>query len=931
MGAVQASSGSTVRASGQPSGDVSFLFTDIEGSTVRWDRDAAAMQQAVRRHDHIMRSVIAAHHGHVFKTIGDAFCAVFWHAADGLHAALEAQRALAIEDFSSVEGVRVRMALHVGASDERDGDYFGPTLNRVARLLAIGHGGQVLLSAAAAAKASDALPGTTLRDLGEHRLKDLSSPEHVFQLVAPDLTAEFPKLRSLSILDNNLPIQLSSLVGREQDVAEIKALVEHSRLVTLCGAGGIGKTRCAMQVGADLLDGYSDGVWFVDLASLGNASLVPNVVAAVFDVQEPSNQQMLDALIAFFKNKELLVILDNCEHVIADVSKTADALLKACPKLRILATSRESLAIGGESVYRMPSLAVPADSHGLTAAAALAYGAIALFDVRARAANARFQLSDDNAPVIAEICRRLDGIALAIELAAARIKVLSPRQLSEKLDERFRLLTGGNRAALPRQQTMRALIDWSYDLLSESEQRLFRYFSIFAGAFTLELATAVCADDSIADFEMLDLLSSLVDKSLLHPEYAADETRYRLLESTRQYAREKLLERGEYESIVRRHADVYVAFADKLDDSWDSTPDREWICKAEPEMDNWRAAIAWAVSANGDTRVVQELALAKVWQELAHAEGRRYVRMALDAVAADTPPLLVAELELSASKIDSIFGQFKSALASAERALAIFQQLPDPELCVANAQLCAGRALLFLSRIEEGEALLQAALDVFRKTHSQKTMGSALSALGAARIMQDDIPEARSLLMAAGAIYKSTGADGRLPAVLSLLAEAEFRAGDVEAALRVAGEALEAHRAIKSGPNVLNVLYNMAAYLTALARFEEARSHAHQALKLAREEQAEADVAFTLQHLAAIDALKPDNGADGRMRAARLIGFVDARLASLDSAREYTEQVEYDRVQAALRDTLQPDQLDTLIDEGRHWNEERAVSEAMAI
>ncbi|MDQ6781373.1 MAG: adenylate/guanylate cyclase domain-containing protein, partial [Candidatus Eremiobacteraeota bacterium] len=344
-----------------PSGTVAFLFTDIEGSTVRWDRDAIAMQAAVRRHDELMRESIGAHRGHVFKTVGDAFCAVFHSVEDAVHAALDAQQRLASEDFSKVEGIRARMALHVGASDERDGDYFGPTLNRVARLLAIGHGGQVLLSGTAA----DAVKGNVaLRDLGEHRLKDLTAPERVFQLMAASLQSDFPRLRSLSVLKNNLPLQLTSLVGRDQDIVDIKALLAEARLVTLLGAGGVGKTRCALQAGAEMLDSFEDGVWFIDLASLSNAALVPSVIAATLELQESINQPMIDVLVAHLKMRHVLVILDNCEHLIREVAKTADTLLRACPRLSLLSTSREALAVRGESIHRLPSLAIPPQRRG---------------------------------------------------------------------------------------------------------------------------------------------------------------------------------------------------------------------------------------------------------------------------------------------------------------------------------------------------------------------------------------------------------------------------------------------------------------------------------------------------------------------------------------------------------------------------------------
>src|SRR5271165_4726562 len=318
-----------------PSGTVAFLFTDIEGSTVRWDRDPAAMQHAVRRHDELMKAIIAEHAGHVFKTIGDAFCAVFWHPSDALAAAVHAQRALAETDFAAVDGIEVRMALHVGSSDERDGDYFGPTLNRVARLLAIGHGGQVLVSGTAVEIAAHALPdNVTLKDLGEHKLKDLPQSEHVFQLGAPGLLADFPKLRSLGTFDTNLPQQLSSFIGRENDVADIERRLDEARLVTLFGAGGLGKTRCAQQVGAEMLEGFSDGVWFVDLAPLKDPTLVPHEIAAVFAVPESPNRPMLETLIKHLERKQALLLLDNCEHVIGEAAKTAVALLRGCPKIK---------------------------------------------------------------------------------------------------------------------------------------------------------------------------------------------------------------------------------------------------------------------------------------------------------------------------------------------------------------------------------------------------------------------------------------------------------------------------------------------------------------------------------------------------------------------------------------------------------------------
>ncbi|MGB6518855.1 MAG: adenylate/guanylate cyclase domain-containing protein, partial [Candidatus Cybelea sp.] len=524
----------------RPTGTVTFAFTDIEGSTVRWERDREAMKYAVRRHDALMQTAIARHNGYVFKTIGDAFCAAFARPEDAVAAILDAQRAIAAEDFSAIDGLRVRAALHVGTADERDGDYFGPAVNRVARLLTTGYGGQVLLSGPCADVVQAKLPPhCSLRDLGAHRLKDLAQPERVYQLMTPDLPQAFPALRSLDHLSNNLPAQLTSLVGREDDVAEITALVHEHRLVTLTGAGGVGKTRASLQIAANLIEGFSDGVWLIELAPLTSGDYIPSAVAQALEVRLATEGGPVESLVRALKGKQALLVFDNCEHLVDAAARVISAILRGCSRVKVLASSRQVLGIDGEATYRMPSLAVLA--------------ARSLFAQRARAVDNRFVLTDANAPVVSEICRRLDGIPLAIELAAARVKVLSPKQLRDHLDERFQVLTGGDRSALPRHQTMRALIDWSYELLEERERVLFWRLGIFINGFTLEGAGAVGSGDDLDELDVFDVLASLVDKSLVFAEPQGDATRYRLLESTRAYALEKLGDAGERDSIAGRH------------------------------------------------------------------------------------------------------------------------------------------------------------------------------------------------------------------------------------------------------------------------------------------------------------------------------------------------------------------------------------------
>jgi predicted ATPase/class 3 adenylate cyclase len=933
--ATQVDSGPPVAA--RPTGTVTFLFSDIEGSTERWERDREAMAGAVARHDALVRAALEARGAYVFKTMGDAFCAAFARPEDAIAAALDAQRALTREDFSAVDGLRVRMALHTGSASEREGDYFGPAVNRVARLLAIGHGDQVLVSGTATDLLQGVMPAqSSLRDLGTHRLKDLARPEQVYQLVAPDLPQAFPALRSLDQLPNNLPPQLTSFVGREGEVAEIKALLEQHRFVTLVGTGGSGKTRCAIQVGADLLDGSGDGVWLAELAPISDPSLVGSVVAQALNVQGEPNRPALDAVLTFLKRKQLLLILDNCEHVIDEARNVVGAILRGCPDVRVLATSREGLNVAGERVHRMPSLPVPSVGDKVTPDVALRYGAVALFVDRALASDGRFLLSDENAPHVVEICRRLDGIPLAIELAAARVKVLSPQQLAQKLDERFRVLTGGDRSALPRQQTMRALVDWSYDLLSDDERTLFRKLAIFAGGFTLESASTICSDGAIDEIAVLDMLSSLVDKSLVHAEPADNGTRYRLLESMRQYARERLIERGEYPAMAHAHASAFLAFAEELERLYETTPNRAWILQTEPETENCRAALEWTLTGRGDIALGQRLvsAMKWMWYFFAPAEGRRWLHAAAETIDGATPNAVIAKIDVAEAHLDLTLTRRKSSYEAAERAVSRFRELGDA-YGKAEAQRIAGTALLYLGRASESEALLDEALGEAQRLGLRKLIARVMVGLAGVRTLADDIASARGLYAEAIALARTVGDEQMIALLAGNLGETEFKAGNTTAALRLAGETLDTTRAPAFARRVAIAYGNMAAYLVSLERYDEARAHALESLAISRDAQADAWMMFALQHLAAVAALGPSDDVDGardaHRRAAFLLGYVDARLAALEVVREFTEQQEYDKMLPALRDALGDDELAKLIKKGATWSEDQAVAEAMLI
>jgi predicted ATPase/class 3 adenylate cyclase len=907
--------------SARPTGTVTFLFSDIEGSTQHWETQRAAMPTVLRRHDELIRNAIEAHGGHVFKTVGDAFCAAFWRAPDALAAATDAQRALAAEDWSAVGGLAVRMALHSGTTDERDVDYFGPAVNRVARLLAVAHGGQVVISGVTAQLLHGAMPEQMeLRDLGEHRLKDLAEPEHVWQLAAPGLVETFPPLRSLESLPNNLPRQLTPLVGREDVLAEIEPLVLEHPLVSLVGTGGVGKTRVALQVGADLLDGSGEGAWFIDLAPLSDQALVVNTAASTFGLHEQGERPMLEVLLQYLRPRHLLLILDNCEHLIEAVAHVADAILRAAPHVRLLATSREPLRIQGEHVYRMPSLAVPPAGDSFTADQAIAYGAIALFVQRATAADTKFKLTDESAPIVAEICRRLDGIALAIELSAARVKVLPPRQLAQKLDERLRVLTGGSRTALPRQQTMRALIDWSYDLLSEHEQKVFRHVSIFVGGWTLEAAEAVVNDETLDALDIIDLISSLVEKSLVVAG-AEEILRYRLLESTRAFALEKLEQSGEREALARRHAQWAADLAERARETSQTQPWTQWLAQYVPEFENARSAIDWALSHD---EVILAAAVATAFSKISlHLGINTELRGWLDAVVrrldADAQPELAARAWSELSLVT--FGSRK--IEAAQRAVELSERCNDPALTVRNLSVLA-IWLALGGRLEDAQGVSDQALQLANeKGPAQRSIRvDALMAVGTIAYFRGGFDEALQLYGEGLALATALGDESIARAFHVNMAEIEYRIGNT-------ARALELVSAIKTatgrGPVRLTAWSNSAAYKIALGDIAGARIDARETLRLARG----ADWLATtsaIQHLATVAAL----GGDPR-RGARLGGYVDAANTREGNERGPADARSYEILMTALREKLTDTEIEALAAEGAQLSEDQAVAEALTV
>ena len=586
-----------------PHGTVTFLFTDLEGSTRRWEAHPAEMKDALARHDVIVRGAVESHGGVVFSTMGDGMAAVFASAREAVRAVLAAQQGLGAEQWGEVTGpLAARMGLLTDEGVLGGEHYLNQPLNRCARLMAAGHGGQVLVSGATEQLVRDDLPGgCALVELGEHRLRDLARPVRIFQLTGPGLRAEYPPLRSLEGFAGNLPVQLSSFVGRDREMPGLAAAMAGSALVTVTGPGGVGKTRLALQAAADQLPSFSDGAWLCELAPAADQETMAQAVAAALRARPRPGLSVAGSVVEFLRTRTaLLLVLDNCEHLAAAAASLAADILRGCPGVRILATSQQPLGVGGEQVFGLRPLSLPPPGAGLAAVGAS--GAVSLFAQRAAAARSDFTLTPANVAAVGEICRRLDGIPLAIELAAARVAAMRPAEIAALLDERFRLLTRGRADASARQQTLQATLEWSYALLGPAERRVFDGLGVFPGSFDAEAAAAVAGTGGLQRWDVLDGLTSLVGKSLVAVEEGPGQTsRYRLLETMRAYARQQLAA-AELGRLLDRHAEYYAAFAERAGPELVGPSQLEWQPRIRAERDNLQAAVTWALAEGSQPR-----------------------------------------------------------------------------------------------------------------------------------------------------------------------------------------------------------------------------------------------------------------------------------------------------------------------------------------
>jgi len=774
-----------------PTGTVTFLFTDLEGSTRLWEEHPEAMPGALARHDVILQESVEAHGGVVFSRMGDGLAAAFALAPDALGAVLDAQRGLGSEAWGETGPLRVRMGLHTDEGRLRaPGEYVNRPLNRCARLMAIGHGDQVLVSEATAVVAREGLPeGAGFADLGEHGLRDLAQPVRVFQLTHADLPVQFAPLRSLDALPGNLPRQPTEFVGRDQELAELAEALRAARLVTLTGVGGVGKTRLALQAAAQVVPDYREGAWLCELGSLRDADAVPEAVASALDVQAQAGQSIADTLLGFLRSKQLLLVLDNCEHLLDAVARLVERIERDCPHVVVLATSREGLGLRGEQMLAVRSLGLP-DPEGELDAVVQA-DALRLFAARAVESRPGFEVTPENAAVVVDLCRRLDGIPLAIELAAARVRSMTPAELVERLDQRFRLLTGGSRTALERHQTLRGAVDWSYALLGDAERTVLDRLAVFAGGFRLDAAEAVAAGGAVDPVDVLDLLGQLVDKSLLIADDEAGLTRYRLLETIRQYAQERLEQTGEADAVRRRHAEHYVAFAEAAAPHLHGRDQATWIERLEAEIDNLRAVMTWSAGA-GDADLALRLVIAtNVNAVRTSYTAHAWAEAAVAIPQAATHPLFPDALGWAAwsavFRNDHDRGrELVLAMHDAERRL---DSPPRPARCQAPATLA-----LFSGQLEEAAEHAQRWVALARATNDDEQMVQSLTMLAGVQAFRREFDVALATSEAAVEAARQLGAPGLLSFALAILG-GQLRqrdgAGDLERALAVLDEAVQ--------------------------------------------------------------------------------------------------------------------------------------------
>jgi predicted ATPase/class 3 adenylate cyclase len=930
-----------------PSGTITFLFTDVVGSTQLWEKNSEAMQLALAEHDSILKKAIESNSGQIVKKTGDGVLAVFTTAIDALKTVVAAQRmlletsqAIKNSEAAQVWPLQVRMGLHTGEAELRGGDYYGQALNRAARIMSISHGGQVLLSDITAQVAREHLPEEiTFLDLGEQSLRGFIRAEHVFQVVSPGLQKEFPALLSTVTITNNLPTQLTSFIGRERELREAREILfpsgpgrepgaQGARLLTLIGPGGTGKTRLSLQLAADILPKFADGVWFIELAALADPELILQTIGSVVNVRAQIGMPLREILIDFLRAKNLLLILDNCEHLVEACAQLADELLRSAPALKIIASSREALGINGEKIYRVPSLSSPDQEQDIRAGVE-GFESIQLFVDRARSANPKFELTDKNQAFVAQICRRLDGIPLALELAAARVTVFSPEQIAARLDDRFKLLTGGSRTAMPRQQTLRALIDWSYDMLSEDERTLLRRLSVFSGGWAFE-----AAESTSPELDVLNVMSQLVNKSLVTMDEESREPRYRLLETVRQYARDKLLESGEAAEYRNRHLAYTVQLTERAELELFGSTALNWVEKLEAEHDNLRTAFEWGMEQDLIAVLRMGGALPYYWYRRGYeTEARKWIQDALERIEALPGPegeaarrqtAVIAKAWMAASFMASSQGDTMGALAAAEKCGELARQIGDKRM-LATVFIFGGSTRMMSGNSPLPDETMDEILAIARESDDPFALGMAMSSYGLSRLVKgEDITKAHQYMADGLALLKDLpNRFGYTMSLFGMAMVARFQGRFDEARERftdllpIFQEMGDRHRT--------NMVYSEMAHMERLeGHYEKAVSMYRDTIREWNSLGHRAAVANQLECFAFIAKIHEQSE-----RSVTLLGAAEALREKIKIPMSQIEQIEYDREVADLKANLDENEFKKFWAAGRALSMDQALAFAL--
>ncbi len=913
-----------------PAGTVTLLFTDIERSTQLLQQLGERYAKVLSECRHLLRTTFQQWHGHEVDTQGDAFFVVFARATDAVSAAVAAQRALASHTWPQGVTVRVRMGLHTGEPQLAAEGYVGLDVHRAARIMSVGHGGQVLLSPTTRDLVEHALPeGVSLLDVGAHRLKDLQQPSQLFQLVIAGCQASFPPLKTLDIQLNNLPVQPTPFIGRAQEVAAVTALLcrEDVRLLTLTGPGGTGKTRLGLQVAADLSDRFADGVFFVNLAPLTDPELVVPTIAQALGVREQRNQPLLDSLKDHLRDRHLLLLLDNFEQVITAAVQVAE-LLAACPPLKILVTSRVVLRVQAERECAVPPLSLPDPKHLPDPVALSQYEAVALFIERAQAVRSDFAMTGENATAIAAICQQVDGLPLAIELAAGRSKLFSPQALLSRLKNRLKLLVGGAQDLPLRQQTLRGTIAWSYDILEEAEQRLFRRLAVFVGGCTLEAAEAVCNTHGDLEIDVLDAVARLVDKSLLRQEAQADgEPRLLMLETIREYALERLAESGEAEAMQRQHAAFFLAMAEEAEPKLRSAEQSTWRSRLEVEYDNLRAALRWTLE-NQEAEMGLRLAgaLYRFWRYCNHLrEGRSWLEQVLAQPGAKARTIARATALRGAGFLAFSQGDFPEAHRLLEESVSIGREVgAEGRRELAHGLTTLAYVALLQGNLSAAHELAGEGVRLFQEVEEAWGTALALHHLGKATSELGDLVAARALLEESSALFHIIGDKVLLGLPIDALGLVALRQGDFAGARAHFEEALSFAREMGDEKFIADALAHLGTVALRVGDYQQAAALYGQSLVLFWIRGYRENIDEGLAGLAAVASLlgQPE-------RAACLFGAVEALREGSGISLPPLRRAEYDRTVEVIRAHLDEATFAQAWAQGRAMPPEQVIVEVL--